>query len=270
MIELTDLQEDILTLAVEDPDMTNEEIADVLDCSPDWVGEVRRKYGSKVNEEEINDELQTVSGTVSNPPQPEDEKTKAEGEEDESSLNILSEMRSMGPSTFQDFIADLWEKQDHEVEVADDHDRISLKTESGGGIIRSSTTTALQPVFREEGNLVTKSDMNGILEIRWEDDIDEIVVVTPTGYTRGAQKQGKRDEVTLLDGDGLKKRVDEENATGLIYKYGDASRPSALLHLFVILPLKLTWRLLVVSAQISWFLVTLPFKLLSGSSSKED
>lgn len=269
MIELTDLQEDILTLAVEDPDMTNEEIAEILDCSPDWVGEVRRKYGSKVNEEEVNDELKTVSDTVSSPPQPEDEKAEEKEEGDKYSLNILSEMRGMGPSTFQDFIADLWEKQDHDVENADD-DRISLKTESGGGIIRSSTTTALQPLFREKGNLVTKSDMNRILEIRWEDEIDDIVVVTPTGYTRGAQKQDKRDELTLLDGDDLKERVVEENATNLIYKYGDASRPSALFQLFVILPLKLTWRLLVVSAQITWFFVTLPFKLLSGSSGKDD
>lgn len=77
MIELTDLQEDILTLAVDDPDRTNEEIADVLDCSPDWVGEVRRKYEHKVAQSEVTDELKTVPGTASNPPKPRDEK-KAE------------------------------------------------------------------------------------------------------------------------------------------------------------------------------------------------
>ena len=77
MIDLTDLQEDILTLAVEDPDKTNDEIAAILDCSPDWVGEVRRKYEHKVNESKVTDELKTVSGTASNPPKPEDKK-KAE------------------------------------------------------------------------------------------------------------------------------------------------------------------------------------------------
>ena len=50
MIELTDLQEDILTLAVENPEMTNQEIADVLDCSENWAGEVRRKYEHAVDE----------------------------------------------------------------------------------------------------------------------------------------------------------------------------------------------------------------------------
>ncbi|WP_135805197.1 Lrp/AsnC family transcriptional regulator [Halorussus marinus] len=70
MIELTDLQEDILTLAVENPEMTNEEIAEILDCSEEWVGEVRRKYEQKVSESKVSQELQTVAGTAKNPPQP--------------------------------------------------------------------------------------------------------------------------------------------------------------------------------------------------------
>lgn len=70
MIDLTELQEDILTLAIENPDRTNKEIAAILDCSPDWVGEVRRKYEHKVNEAEVTDDLKTASGTASNPPMP--------------------------------------------------------------------------------------------------------------------------------------------------------------------------------------------------------
>ena len=76
MIDLTDLQEDILTLAVDDPDRTSEEIAAILDCSPDWVGEVRRKYEHKVNENEVTGELKTVSGSASNPPKPKTEQSK--------------------------------------------------------------------------------------------------------------------------------------------------------------------------------------------------
>jgi len=64
MIDLTDLQEDILTLAVENPDMTNEEIAEILDCSEEWVGEVRRKYEHKVNENKVDKDLNTRRGTA--------------------------------------------------------------------------------------------------------------------------------------------------------------------------------------------------------------
>ncbi|USZ68315.1 hypothetical protein NGM10_00905 [Halorussus salilacus] len=64
MIDLTDLQEDILTLAVKNPEMTNEEIADVLDCSPNWVGEVRRKYEHAVDESQVDDSLNTVRGNA--------------------------------------------------------------------------------------------------------------------------------------------------------------------------------------------------------------
>jgi hypothetical protein len=95
--------------------------------------------------------------------------------------DLLAQMQTMGPATFQDFIAELWERKGHEVEV-ENGDRISLKTTSGGGILRSPTITALQPLFREKGNIVDKSDMNRILEIRWEDEIDEIMVVTTEGW----------------------------------------------------------------------------------------
>jgi hypothetical protein len=64
MIDLTDLQEDILTLAVKNPEMTNEEIADVLDCSPNWVSEVRRKYEYSVDESQVGDSLNTVRGNA--------------------------------------------------------------------------------------------------------------------------------------------------------------------------------------------------------------
>lgn len=56
-IDLTDLEEDILTVAKQNPDMTNEEIAEKLNCSASWVGEVRGKYESKIPEDEIPDEL---------------------------------------------------------------------------------------------------------------------------------------------------------------------------------------------------------------------
>jgi hypothetical protein len=176
-------------------------------------------------------------------------------------------MREMGPSTFQKFIAELWEQKGHDVEVVDGK-RISLKTTSGGGILRSSTTTALQPLFREDGNLVDKSDMNRILEIRWEDEIDEIVVVTTTDYTKDARKQGKRDEFTLLDGDDLADVVIEENAKDLVSKYGNSggSALGGLLWLIFVFPIKLAWEVTVISVKLAWFFVTLPFKLLSGSS----
>lgn len=56
-IDLTDLEEDILTVAKQNPDLTNEEIAEKLDCSASWVGEVRDRYESKVPKDEIPDEL---------------------------------------------------------------------------------------------------------------------------------------------------------------------------------------------------------------------
>lgn len=62
-IELTDLEEDILVVAHRNPDMTNEEIAEKLDCSASWVTETRNKYESKVPDSEIPN---TLNGDYSN------------------------------------------------------------------------------------------------------------------------------------------------------------------------------------------------------------
>lgn len=61
MDDFTDLQEDILTLAVKHPQMTDGEIADALDCSVGKVGNVRLNYREEFERSQLDDELATVS-----------------------------------------------------------------------------------------------------------------------------------------------------------------------------------------------------------------
>ncbi|WP_136688671.1 hypothetical protein [Halorhabdus amylolytica] len=64
-VDLTGLQEDILTLAVEDPDLTNEEIADRLDCSPQYVSDVRNQFEHKVDADSLNGDLSSSGQSTS-------------------------------------------------------------------------------------------------------------------------------------------------------------------------------------------------------------
>lgn len=175
----------------------------------------------------------------------------------DTSDEIREELFEVDSNEFSDFIIDLWEYRGYDIEDEDGR-RATFKATKGGGLLRSSTTELVQPLYRE-GYKVDKSDVNRVLELRWGDDIDEIVVVTTTEFTDGARKQEKREEVTVYNGEELADLIVDEGAERVLSKYTpNGSLLKGLFHLFVILPLK-----------IAWFIIALPFKLLFGSGKEE-
>ncbi|SDJ65298.1 restriction endonuclease [Natronorubrum texcoconense] len=170
---------------------------------------------------------------------------------------IREELFEIDTNEFSDFVSDLWEHQGYDIEDADGR-RATFKAVKGGGFLRSSTTELIQPLYRE-GYKVDKSDVNRVLDLRWGDDIDEIVVVTTTEFTDGARKQEKREEVTVLNGEELADLIIDEGAERVLSRYTpNGSLLKGLVELFVILPLR-----------IAWFIVALPFKLLFGPENQE-
>ncbi|MFC7212892.1 restriction endonuclease [Saliphagus sp. GCM10025334] len=171
---------------------------------------------------------------------------------------IQKELFEIESNDFADFTADLWEHRGYKID-RENARRSTFKATKGGGFFRSSTTELVQPFYRE-GYKVDKSAVNGVLDLRWDDDVDKIVVVTTTEYTEGARKQEKRDEVEVYNGEELADLVIEENAERVLSRYTpDGSILKGLFWFFVILPLK-----------ICWFFISLPFKLLFGSEKEDD
>ncbi|WP_440767486.1 restriction endonuclease [Natronorubrum sp. DTA7] len=170
---------------------------------------------------------------------------------------IREELFEIDTNEFSDFVADLWEHRGYDIDDADGRRATFTATKGGGGLLRSSTTELVQPLYRE-GYKVDKSDVNRVLDLRWDDDIDEIVVVTTTEFTGGARKQENREEVTVLNGEELAELIVDEGGQRVLSTYTpNGSLLKGLVWLFVILPLKLVW-----------FIFALPFKLLFGSGSE--
>jgi len=173
---------------------------------------------------------------------------------------IREELFKIDADDFDDFTADLWDHQSYEVEDTDGR-RAAFKATNGGGFLRSSTTELIEPIYRGSDK-VNKSDVNSVLEYRFDDDVDEIVVITTTEYTEDARKQGKREEVEVLNGEELAELIDDENGQRVLSKYTPSgSILKALLWLTVVLPVKVA----------VWFCL-LPFKILGAifGSSNED
>jgi|GEM_PF-5547577 len=173
---------------------------------------------------------------------------------------IREDLFEIDADGFSDFAADLWGHRGYEVEETDGR-RAAFKATNGGGFLRSSSTELVEPIYRGSDK-VNKSDVNRVLDYRWDDDVDEIVVITTTEYTEGARKQGKRKEVEVLNGEELAELIDDENGQRVLSKHTPSgSLLKGLLRLFVVLPVKVT----------IWFCL-LPLKILGAifGSSNED
>jgi len=59
-MRLSELQEDILKMAEEQPEMTDEAIANVLGCNENWVAKTRDKHESDVSAADLPRDYQTV------------------------------------------------------------------------------------------------------------------------------------------------------------------------------------------------------------------
>lgn len=170
---------------------------------------------------------------------------------------IRQDLMEIDSNEFSDFVADLWDHRGYKIEKEDGR-RNTFTAVKSGGFFGSSTTKLVQPFYRK-GHKVNKTDVNGILDLRFEDNVDEVVVVTTTEFTEGARKQGKRDDVNVMNGEELADLIIDEGAERVLSKYTpNGSLLKGLLWLFVILPLKITW-----------FFVALPFKILFGSKTKD-
>jgi hypothetical protein len=182
--------------------------------------------------------------------------------------DIREELFEIDADDFDDFVADLWGDRGYEVDETDDR-RAAFKATKGGRLLGSSSTELVEPVY-SESDMADKSDVNRVLEYRFDDDVDELVVVTTTEFTEDARKQGKREEVKVLNGEELADLILEEKAQKVLRKYtSSGSALKGLFWLFVILPMKLC----VLAVKITVWFCLLPFKILGaifGSSPGSD
>jgi restriction system protein len=143
---------------------------------------------------------------------------------DLASSELLSEMRSLSPRQFEQFIADVWqERQGWQTEVMDEGPDKGLdvigQPPDGG------PKTAVQCKRNAEGNKVTRPDIQqyAVLRQQWE-DVGGVTVVTTSSFTTPAEELAERLEVKCLDGGDLIQLVTRYDATEILEWYA-AGKP---------------------------------------------
>lgn len=140
------------------------------------------------------------------------------------SSELLSEMRSLTPRHFEQFIADVWQEcQGWQTEVMDkgpDKGLDVIGQPPGGG-----SKTAVQCKRYAEGNKVNSRDIQQYAALRqqWE-DVDGVTVVTTSSFTADAEELAERLDVKRLDGGDLIQLVARYDATEILEWYA-AGKP---------------------------------------------
>jgi restriction system protein len=137
---------------------------------------------------------------------------------------LLSEMRSLTPRQFEQFIADVWqERQGWRTEVMDkgpDKGLDVIGQPPDGG-----PKTAVQCKRYAEGNKINSRDIQQYAALRQQwDDVGGVTVVTTSSFTTDAEELAERLDVKCLDGGDLIQLVARYEATEILEWYA-AGKP---------------------------------------------
>ncbi|MFB1065025.1 restriction endonuclease [Natrinema sp. H-ect4] len=130
--------------------------------------------------------------------------------------DIKQKLQSMDDYEFEHFVADLWETMGWDCEV-------STASNDKGIDVRAKKTTPynqkalIQAKRYGEGNKVGSPAIQQYSSLKHqEDNVDKVVVVTTSSYSRNAKELADDLNVKLIDGDDLIGLVDQEGAEELL------------------------------------------------------
>lgn len=136
-------------------------------------------------------------------------------------FDLKSELQSMDDYEFEHFVADLWEEMGWNCEV-------STASNDKGIDVRATKTEpyeqkALIQVKRYgEGNKVGSPDIQQYSSLKHqEDNVDKVIMVTSSSYSRNAEELASDLNVKLINGDALVGLVEQADAEHLVEEYID-------------------------------------------------
>lgn len=180
----------------------------------------------------------------------------------ESTAQLKARLQSMDDYAFEKFVADLWKKRGFSTQVSQE------AVDAGIDVVATKQTPypqkeLIQAKRYSEGNKVGGPEIQQYASLKRQgENVDSVVVVTTSSFSRHAKERADDLNVKLVDGDQLVRLAIQLNATDLLSEYGVALRqeteevhdskpkqdtpPEVEIHLFVLVG--------VASWAVFWFL----------------
>lgn len=136
-----------------------------------------------------------------------------------SQSNVKKQLQKIDDYDFEHFIAELWEQQGWKTTVS------QKSVDSGVDVAAIKQApypqkTLIQAKRYAEGNNVSSTAIQQYASLKYQqDNVDTVIVVTTSSFTREAEKRAEELNVKLVDGDGLVSLIQENEFDTILHKY---------------------------------------------------
>lgn len=140
----------------------------------------------------------------------------------EPATQVKAQLQSMGDYAFEHFVADLWAERGYSTEVSQE------AIDAGIDVVATKQAPypqkeLIQAKRYKAGNTVGGPDVQQYASLKHQgENVDSVVVVTTSSFTRHARERADDLNVKLVDGDQLVQMVQELDATHLLAQHGVA------------------------------------------------
>lgn len=136
-------------------------------------------------------------------------------------FDLKSELQSMDDYEFEHFIADLWEEMgwNCEVSTASNDKGIDVRARKSKPYEQKAL---IQAKRYGEGNKVGSPAIQQYSSLKHqEDNVDKVIIVTTSSFSRNAEELAAALNVKLIDGDDLVRLVEQTGAEEVVMEYVD-------------------------------------------------
>ena len=142
----------------------------------------------------------------------------------QSAESIRTQVQSIDPYEFEDFVADMWEKEGWDTSVSKGSNDMGVDV-----VAQKSGTIGQKAVIQakrySDGNKVGRPKIQQYHSLKQQDtEADAAVVVTTSDFTDQARLWAHDHNVKLVDGDELADMVRKHNAEALVEQYASSEK----------------------------------------------
>jgi len=132
---------------------------------------------------------------------------------------VRARLQNIDPYEFEDFVAELWEREGWDTTVSQDSNDMGLDViAERTGVINQKH--AIQAKCYAEGNKVGRPKVQQYYALKEQDtEADAAVVVTTSSFTQTAESWAAEHNVKLVDGNALAEMIERVGAYDLVVQY---------------------------------------------------
>lgn len=130
--------------------------------------------------------------------------------------SIINKLKNIDPLKFENLVADLWEYLGYETEVT------KASSDRGIDVVATREFPYKEKVLiqaKRYSSSISGPELREYVALGKQDDVDTVIVVSTSGFTRQAKQEAEEYNLKLIDGKTLSELLIQENVTDIVKEH---------------------------------------------------